>query len=135
MVCNENRGGVPSLQTLKVSSVALLFAAVIAGCGGEASVGNNSADADSASGAASAPHPGEKIYGEYCFSCHSPGLNGAPKLGDAEAWAPRVAKGAALMLEATIEGIPPAMPPRGICMSCSDEELAAAIDYMVVNSQ
>ena len=74
---------------------------------------------------------GKKIYGEYCFSCHGPGLNGAPKLGDAEAWAPRVAKGEALLLQTTIEGIPPAMPPRGICMSCSDEELAATIKYMI----
>ena len=74
---------------------------------------------------------GEKIYGEYCFSCHGPGLNGAPKLGDSEAWAPRVAKGEALLLQTTIEGIPPAMPPRGICMSCSDEELAATIKYMI----
>ena len=78
---------------------------------------------------------GEKIYAEYCFSCHTPGLNGAPKLGDAEAWAPRIALGKSLLLQTTIEGIPPAMPPRGICMSCTDEELIQAIEYMVVESQ
>ncbi len=78
---------------------------------------------------------GEKIYGEYCFSCHTPGLSGAPKLGDVEAWAPRIAKGEALLLAATIEGVPPAMPPRGICMSCSDDELANAIAYMIAKSQ
>ena len=78
---------------------------------------------------------GEKIYGEYCFSCHSPGLNGAPKLGDAQAWAPRIARGKSMLLQTTIEGIPPAMPPRGICMSCTDEELRQAIEYMVVESQ
>lgn len=85
-----------------------------------------------------APDPlvvGEKIYGEFCFSCHTPGLNAAPRLGDAEGWAPRIAKGEALLLQSTIEGIPPAMPPRGICMSCSDEELAAAISYMIAESQ
>ena len=86
----------------------------------------------------SAPDPmevGEKIYGESCFSCHAAGLSGAPKLGDVEAWAPRIAKGEALLLQATIEGVPPAMPPRGICMSCSDEELASAITYMIAQSQ
>ena len=93
-------------------------------------------DNASADGAPAAPaHPGERIYGEYCFSCHTPGLNGAPRLGDKAAWAPIAERGMASMLAATIEGIPPAMPPRGICMSCSDEELEAAIDYMVVNSQ
>jgi cytochrome c5 len=85
--------------------------------------------------AAKAVHPGEKTYQNYCFSCHTPGLSGAPKTGDTEAWAPRIAKGADLLLATTIEGIPPAMPPRGMCFDCSDEDLAAAIDYMVQKSQ
>lgn len=110
---------------------------VIMGCSGnEAESQNPELGAQPASEVATTPQPnmavvGEKIYSEYCFSCHTPGLNGAPKLGDAEAWAPRVAKGEELLLQTTIEGIPPAMPPRGICMSCSDEELAAAIQYMI----
>ncbi|NOX50280.1 MAG: cytochrome c5 family protein [Gammaproteobacteria bacterium] len=79
--------------------------------------------------------PGQEIYQNYCFSCHAPGLSGAPRLGDVEAWAPRIAKGPELLLQATIEGIPPAMPARGICMSCTDEELAATVDYMIRNSQ
>jgi cytochrome c5 len=78
---------------------------------------------------------GQRIYGEYCFSCHSSGLNGAPKLGDKEGWAPRIAKGEALLLQTTIEGIPPAMPPRGICMRCSDEELAHTIAFMIAHSR
>ncbi len=77
---------------------------------------------------------GKKIYGEYCFSCHTPGLSGAPKLGDKDAWAPRIAKGPALLLQTTIDGIPPAMPPRGLCMGCSDEELEAAVQYMIAES-
>jgi len=132
MVCVENK----SWQTWLVALLAMALGA----CSGESGGDSISSDAGASHAGAApeaevAPHPGEKIYGEYCFSCHSPGLNGAPKLGDAEAWAPRVAKGADLLLAATIEGIPPAMPPRGICMSCSDEELAAAIDYMIVNSE
>lgn len=84
---------------------------------------------------ATAVSNGEEIYNNFCSSCHNPGLSGAPKLGDVEAWAPRIAKGKALLLEATIAGIAPAMPPRGMCFSCSDEDLAAAIDYMVESSQ
>lgn len=82
-----------------------------------------------------APHPGEATYQNYCFSCHTPGLSGAPKTGDKEAWAPRIAKGPDLLLASTVEGMPPAMPPRGMCFDCSDEDLAAAISYMVEKSQ
>lgn len=105
---------------------------VVAGCGGgeDASAPGTTDVAVSAEAQA-----GEKIYEDYCFSCHTPGLSGAPKLGDAEAWAPRIAKGRDLLLQTTIDGVAPAMPPRGICMSCSDEELAQAIEYMIVKSQ
>ncbi len=75
--------------------------------------------------------PGERIYTRYCFSCHAAGIAGAPAAGDQAAWAPRVAKGSAALLEATIVGVPPGMPPRGLCADCSDEELAAAIDFMI----
>jgi len=77
-----------------------------------------------------AAHPGEEIYQNYCFSCHASGSSGAPELGDAEAWAPVLAKGPELLLRATIDGVPPAMPARGMCFDCTDEQLAAAIDYM-----
>jgi cytochrome c5 len=62
-------------------------------------------------------------------------MNGAPRLGDSEAWAPRIAQGRSVLLTSTIEGIAPAMPQRGLCLSCSDEDLAAAVDYMVEESQ
>lgn len=74
---------------------------------------------------------GQEIYDDYCFSCHNLGLNAAPVLGDIEAWMPRAAKGMPLLLEATIQGIPPAMPPRGMCIRCTDEDLTAAIQYMI----
>jgi len=85
--------------------------------------------------AAAAAHPGKEIYDQFCYSCHTPGLSGAPQLGDVEDWGPRIAKGRALLVAATIEGIAPAMPQRGLCLSCSDEELAAAVDYMIEQSQ
>ncbi len=76
-------------------------------------------------------HPGKTTYLRYCFSCHASGVAGAPRHGDVQAWAPRIAKGKATLLETTIAGIPPGMPPKGLCGACSDEKLAAAIDYMV----
>ena len=74
---------------------------------------------------------GEETYLRYCFSCHQGGVAGAPSLGDADAWAPRLDKGRQALLQSVIDGIPPAMPIRGLCNSCSDEELAASVDYML----
>lgn len=85
--------------------------------------------------AAQPPHPGEAIYLRSCFSCHASGTAGAPKVGDAEAWAVRIEKGRDALLATTIEGILPAMPARGLCSDCTDEQLAQAIDYMIVASQ
>jgi len=82
-------------------------------------------------GDVSQTHPGEETYNRSCFSCHAGGVAGAPIPGDAEAWAPRVAQGEAQMLESVRNGMPPGMPPMGMCTSCSDDELRAAIDFMV----
>ena len=111
------------------TSVFSILVLGLAACGG-------APESESAGGgtAATAPHPGEKIYQQYCFSCHTPGVSGAPKLGDAEQWAPRIAKGRELLLKTTIDGIPPAMPARGLCSDCTDEQLMDAIDYMIEES-
>lgn len=76
-------------------------------------------------------HPGEAVYNRSCFSCHAGGVAGAPIPGDTEAWAPRVAKGRDVLLQSVKEGMPPGMPPMGLCMSCSDEDLEVVIDYML----
>ncbi len=80
-------------------------------------------------------HPGEQIYTRYCFSWHAAGVAGAPRTGDAEAWAPRIDKGREALIEASIEGIPPGMPPRGLCTECTEEEIGAAVDYIIERSQ
>ncbi|MFM8354485.1 MAG: c-type cytochrome [Gammaproteobacteria bacterium] len=87
-------------------------------------------------GAATAEaHPGEATYTRYCFSCHAAGIAGAPRAGDAEQWAPRVAKGRDALLASTIAGIAPGMPARGLCNACTDEDLGQAIDYMIALGQ
>ncbi len=80
------------------------------------------------------PHPGEAVYERYCFSCHAAGVAGAPKTGDADMWAPRLAKGMDQLLRSTVDGMDPGMPARGLCSDCSDEQLLAAIDYMLDSS-
>ena len=76
-------------------------------------------------------HPGQATYIKYCRTCHQSGLAGAPTSGDKEAWEPRIAKGRDVMLQNTIEGMPPSMPKKGLCSNCTDEELDQAIDYML----
>jgi len=79
--------------------------------------------------------PGKKTYTRFCFSCHAAGVAGAPRVGDAVAWAPRFEKGREKMLELVIQGMPPGMPARGMCMQCSDDELADALGFMLERSK
>ncbi|MFW2438814.1 MAG: c-type cytochrome [Arenicellales bacterium] len=81
------------------------------------------------SGVASAAD-GKKIYDTKCFTCHASGVANAPKFGDKAAWAPRIATGMDAMLAVSLKG-KGAMPPKGTCMDCSDEDMKAAIQYMV----
>ena len=80
-------------------------------------------------------HPGKRVYEDYCFSCHTPGLSGAPKIGDSGVWEVRLEQGKEALLLSTIDGIQPAMPPRGLCFECTDEQLELAIDYIIAESQ
>ena len=84
--------------------------------------------------AAAAPKSGEQVYKSNCMACHGTGAAGAPKLGDVAAWAPRIAAGMDSLLANATNGLK-AMPPKGLCMSCSSDELQAAIEYMVGKSQ
>jgi cytochrome c5 len=73
------------------------------------------------------PRSGEQVYQAACFACHGTGALGAPK--SADDWSPRIAKGKDTLLDHAINGFN-AMPPRGTCMDCSDDEISAAIDFM-----
>ena len=90
---------------------------------------------DSCGSAAAAPassggaRSGEEVYNASCASCHAIGVAGAPKYGTSE-WADRGAKGIDALLGTAISGIN-AMPPRGTCATCSDDELKAAIQHMM----
>lgn len=73
---------------------------------------------------------GEAIYAKHCVACHDTGIAGAPKRGDKSAWAERQEKGLDELVASAVKGLN-AMPPKGTCMSCSNEELKAAIQYML----
>ena len=80
------------------------------------------------------PLSGEAVYGQFCFACHATGVGGAPLFADAEAWAPRIAKGMDALMVSTLNGVG-AMPPKGTCMNCSDTELQAAVEHMIGQAQ
>ncbi len=80
--------------------------------------------------AASGALSGEEVYNQYCTVCHASGVSNAPIRGDAGQWQPRIDKGMDELMASTLNGLN-AMPAKGTCMSCSDEELAATVDYML----
>ncbi|WP_415902560.1 c-type cytochrome [Neptuniibacter sp. QD29_5] len=71
----------------------------------------------------------EEVYNAACAGCHATGAAGAPKYGTAD-WADRAGKGMETLLANAINGIN-AMPPRGMCRDCSDEDLQNAIQHML----
>ena len=74
---------------------------------------------------------GEQVYKAVCASCHASGAAGAPKVGDAGAWAPRIGKGYDSLLTSVLKG-KGAMPARGGSSPAdvSDYELGRAVVYM-----
>lgn len=86
------------------------------------------------SGGSVAEVSGEAIYNRACGACHNSGAAGAPKFGDIAAWQPRIEKGIDTLYSNAINGIN-GMPPKGMCPSCVDEEIHAAVDYLVEKSQ
>ncbi len=86
-----------------------------------------------AAAAAGGSHPavdGKKIYEGGCVVCHGAGIAGAPKFGDKAAWAPRIKTGMDTLYAASIKG-KGAMPPKGGNPALTDEQMKAAVDYMV----
>jgi cytochrome c5 len=77
---------------------------------------------------------GEKIYAAHCKLCHEPGIAGAPKLTDAKAWQARGKQGIAALVEHAIKGYK-TMPPRGGCVKCTNEDINAAVEYMLKQVQ
>lgn len=69
------------------------------------------------------------LFARSCALCHIDGNGGAPVIGDAGAWRPRLAQGRDVLLKRTIEGYN-SMPPLGYCMACERSDFVALIDLM-----
>lgn len=72
---------------------------------------------------------GEVVFKGQCVTCHgAPGIPGAPHLGDAAAWGPRIGQGYATLLEHALKG-KGAMPAQG-GGDFEDLEIGRAVVYM-----
>lgn len=85
----------------------------------------------------SAPVNAQAIYEGACIACHQAGIANAPKMGDVDAWAPRIAQGMDVLHYNAINGLNNVgiMPAKGGRADLLDKEVIAAVDYMVENSQ
>lgn len=81
---------------------------------------------------------GEGVYMNFCASCHTGGIAGAPKLGDKTAWQARLAKGTDVLIANAIKGFQGNsgfMPAKGGMAALSDEEVSFAVKYMLAQSR
>ncbi|MFC1665877.1 c-type cytochrome [Pseudomonadota bacterium] len=77
---------------------------------------------------------GKATYDKACFICHATGVAGAPKLGDAATWAERIKQDMKVLEEHAIKGFTGktgAMPAKGGNSALSDDDVKAAVKYMV----
>ena len=142
--------------------LAAALAGLLAACGGQDSGSSTSsapapaaapapAPAPAAPPAAAAPAPapapvaaapanagGESVYKKTCALCHSSGVAGAPIPGNKDDWAPRIAQGNETLYKHALEGYTGEkgmMPARGGAATLSDDDVKAAVDFMVAKSQ
>lgn len=81
---------------------------------------------------------GEPVYLQSCSICHKTGVGGAPVSGEAFDWSKRIAKGRDTLYKHALEGFQGedgVMPPKGGFMNLSDDDVKAAVDYMVERSE
>ncbi len=73
---------------------------------------------------------GKAVYDKICVACHAIGVANAPKFGDKAAWAPRAGAGKAALV-ASVKAGKGAMPPKAGNAALTDDEIGAAVDYML----
>ena len=76
-----------------------------------------------------AANAGEELYNAQCAACHASGLLNAPKFGDKEAWAPRIAKGKDTLHMHSAKGFN--QMPAQASADVSEAKVYAAVDYMI----
>ena len=81
---------------------------------------------------------GEQVYSMACMACHGAGIAGAPRTGDIGVWEERMIAGMDTLIKHAINGFQGekgVMPAKGGNPALSDAEVAAAVEYMVAQSQ
>lgn len=81
---------------------------------------------------------GPQVYNTACLACHGAGIGGAPILGDAVAWAPRIEQGNDILNDHALNGFTGSagtMPSKGGRVDLSDQEILDAVAYMVAEAQ
>ncbi|PKO62908.1 MAG: cytochrome c5 family protein [Betaproteobacteria bacterium HGW-Betaproteobacteria-18] len=81
---------------------------------------------------------GKSVFGKVCSICHAIGAAGSPKPGDKADWGPRIAQGNEVLYKHALEGFTGAkglMPARGANAKLTDDEVKAAVQYMVDQSR
>lgn len=76
----------------------------------------------------------EQTYQATCFACHGTGAAHSPEVGDQIEWEIRMEKGMDTLVQNTIAGLNGIMPPRGLCATCSDDQLKAIVEFMLDSS-
>jgi cytochrome c5 len=76
----------------------------------------------------------EQTYQAICFACHGTGAAHSPEVGDQIEWEIRMEKGFDTLVQNTIAGLNGIMPPRGLCVTCSDNQLKAIVEFMLDSS-
>lgn len=84
--------------------------------------------------APSASVDGKGTYSASCAACHVSGVAGAPKFADKDAWKARIAQGESTLFDHAINGFK-GMPAKGGNTSLSDDDVKAAVTYMVDGSK
>jgi cytochrome c5 len=83
--------------------------------------------------ASSSKLSGEEVYNVVCMSCHTSGVAGAPVIGKSDQWAERIAQGKQSLYSNAINGIG-VMPAKGGASNLSDDNIKAAVDYIISES-
>lgn len=122
--------------------LAVSLAVLLSACGKQESAAPEAPAPEAAAPApAPAPEPivaenvlGKSVFNKTCSLCHAAGVAGAPKPGDTADWGPRIEQGNDLLYKHAMEGFTGAkgaMPARGGNTALTDDEVKAAVDYMV----